>query len=147
MRRSLIALTAIALLGMALASTGQAAGTAAALKTRHGKLGTFLVDAKGHTLYLFRKDTTKKSRCSGACATAWPPLLTTGKPTASGAAKKSLLGTTKRSDGTTQVTYNGHPVYHFSNDKKAGDAKGQAVNAFGAKWYVMSAAGNKIGGY
>ena len=147
MRRSLIALAAIAALGLAVASTGQAAGTAAALKTRHGKLGTFLVDAKGHTLYLFRKDTTKKSRCSGDCATAWPPLLTTGKPTASGTAKKSLLGTTKRSDGTTQVTYNGHPVYYFSNDKKAGDAKGQAVNAFGAKWYVVSSAGNKIGGY
>jgi predicted lipoprotein with Yx(FWY)xxD motif len=147
MRRSLIALTAIAALGLALASSGQAAGTAAALKTRHGKLGTFLVDAKGHTLYLFRKDTTKKSRCSGDCATAWPPLLTTGKPTAFGSAKKSLLGTTTRSDGTTQVTYNGHPVYYFSNDKKAGDTKGQAVNAFGAKWYVVSAAGNKIGGY
>jgi predicted lipoprotein with Yx(FWY)xxD motif len=147
MRRSLIALAAIAALGLALASTGQAAGTAAAVKTRHGKLGTFLVDAKGHTLYLFRKDTTKKSRCSGDCATAWPPLLTTGKPTASGTAKKSLLGTTKRSDGTTQVTYKGHPVYFFSNDKKAGDTKGQAVNAFGAKWYVVSPAGNKIGGY
>src|SRR3954452_15715770 len=147
MRRSLIALFAMAALGLALASTGQAAGTAATLKTRHGKLGTFLVDAKGHTLYLFRKDTTKKSRCSDDCATAWPPLLTTGKPSASGAAKKALLGTTKRSDGTTQVTYNGHPVYYFSNDKKAGDAKGQALNAFGAKWYVMSAAGNKIGGY
>ena len=147
MRRSLIALTAIAALGLTLASTGHAAGTAAALKTRHGKLGTFLVDAKGHTLYLFRKDTTTKSRCSGDCATAWPPLLTTGKPTASGSAKKSLLGTTKRSDGTSQVTYNGHPVYSFSNDKKAGDVKGQAVNAFGAKWYVVSATGNKIGGY
>jgi predicted lipoprotein with Yx(FWY)xxD motif len=147
MRRSLIALAAIAAVGLALASTGQAAGSAAGLKTRHGKLGTLLVDAKGHTLYLFQKDKSKTSRCSGDCATAWPPLLTTGKPTASGSARKSLLGTTKRSDGTTQVTYHGHPVYFFAKDKKAGDAKGQAVNAFGAKWYVLSASGNKIGGY
>ena len=147
MRRSLLVFAAVAALGLGLASVGHAAGSTAAVKTRHGKLGTFLVDGKGHTLYLFRKDTSKTSHCSGDCAAAWPPLLTTGKPTASGSARKSLLGTTKRSDGTTQVTYNGHPVYFFSMDKKAGDAKGQALNAFGAKWYVMSAAGNKIGGY
>jgi predicted lipoprotein with Yx(FWY)xxD motif len=146
MRRLLIAAAVVALAGLVLTSTGHAAGSAAALKTRHGKLGTFLVDGKGRTLYLFQKDTTTKSRCAGDCATAWPPLLTTGKPKASGSARKSLLGTTKRSDGTTQVTYKGHPLYRFVQDQKAGDTKGQGVSAFGAKWYAVSASGKRIGG-
>jgi predicted lipoprotein with Yx(FWY)xxD motif len=147
MRRLLIAVAAAAAVALALTATGHAAGGGAVLKTRHGKLGRFLVDGKGHTLYLFQKDTTAKSRCSGACAAAWPPLLTTGSPNASGAVRKALLGTTKRSDGTTQVTYHGHPLYAFVQDKHAGDTKGQAVTAFGARWYAVSAASKKIGGY
>ena len=114
------------------------------MKTRHGKLGTFLVGTNGRTLYLFEKDKTKKSTCSGDCATAWPPLLTTGKPKAAGKAKASLLGTTKRADGKTQVTYKGHPVYYFVQDKKAGDTNGQGVDGFGAEWYVMAPSGKKI---
>ncbi|WP_084284528.1 COG4315 family predicted lipoprotein [Solirubrobacter soli] len=140
-------LAATTALVLCLAAVGVAHAASAAVKTRHGKLGTFLVDGKGRTLYLFQKDKTSTSRCTGDCATAWPPLLTTGKPTAGGTVKKGLLGTTKRADGTTQVTYNHHPVYLFANDKKAGDTKGQAVRAFGAKWYVMSPSGKKIGGY
>jgi predicted lipoprotein with Yx(FWY)xxD motif len=143
MRRALAAI-AVAGLALALAGTGLAAGGAATVKTRHGKLGTFLVDGKGRTLYLFEKDKTKKSRCSGSCAVAWPPLTTTGKPQAAGSAKASLLGTSKRSDGTTQVTYNGHPLYRFVQDKKAGDTKGEGVDAFGAEWYVLSPSGKKI---
>jgi predicted lipoprotein with Yx(FWY)xxD motif len=131
-------------LALAVAGTGIAAGGPATVKTRHGKLGTFLVGTNGRTLYLFEKDKTKKSTCSGACATAWPPLLTTGRAKAAGKAKATLLGTTKRSDGTTQVTYKGHPVYYFIMDKKAGDAKGEGVNAFGAEWYVLSSSGVKI---
>jgi predicted lipoprotein with Yx(FWY)xxD motif len=80
-----------------------------------------------------------------ACAAAWPPLLTTGKPKASGSVRKALLGTSKRGDGTTQVTYNGHPLYLFIQDKKAGDTNGQGVNAFGAKWYAVAASGKRIG--
>jgi predicted lipoprotein with Yx(FWY)xxD motif len=132
---------------VAIAGPGMAAAGSATVKTRHGKLGTYLVDGKGRTLYLFRKDKTSKSTCNGDCAQNWPPLLTTDKPKASGSARSRLLGTTTRADGKTQVTYNHHPVYLFALDKKAGDTKGQAVNAFGAKWYVMSSAGNKIGGY
>jgi predicted lipoprotein with Yx(FWY)xxD motif len=146
MRRVFVPAFLVAGLAFALAGTVFAAGPAT-VKTRHGKLGTFLVGPNGRTLYLFEKDKTKKSTCSGACATAWPPLLTTGKPKASGSAKSSLLGTTKRADGKTQVTYNRHPVYLFVNDKKAGDTKGQGINAFGAKWYVISSSGKKIGGY
>jgi predicted lipoprotein with Yx(FWY)xxD motif len=146
MRRFLITFTAAVALCLAVGSISHAAG-GATLKTRHGKLGTFLVDGKGRTLYLFQKDKTSKSTCNEACADNWPPLLTSGKPSASGSARKALLGTTKRADGTTQVTYNHHPVYLFVKDTKAGDTKGQALRAFGAKWYVMSAAGKKIGGY
>jgi predicted lipoprotein with Yx(FWY)xxD motif len=146
-RRFLLALTAAVALCLAATSAVHAAAGGTAVKTHHGKLGTFIVDAKGHTLYLFQKDKTSKSRCTGDCAEAWPPLLTTSKPTAGGSARKALLGTTKRADGTTQVTYNHHPVYLFANDKKAGDTKGQALRAFGAKWYVIAPSGKKIGGY
>jgi predicted lipoprotein with Yx(FWY)xxD motif len=146
MRRLLIAAAVLATVGLVVTSTGHAAGSAAALKTRHGKLGTFLVDGKGRTLYLFQKDTSTKSRCSGACATAWPPLLTTGKPKASGSARKALLGTTRRSDGTTQVTYKGHPLYRFAQDMKPGDTMGQGVTAFGARWYAVSTSGRRLGG-
>jgi predicted lipoprotein with Yx(FWY)xxD motif len=66
--------------------------------------------------------------------------------TASGSARKSLLGTTRRGDGTTQVTYKGHPLYAFSGDRKPGDTKGQGVKAFGAKWNAESAAGTRTGG-
>jgi predicted lipoprotein with Yx(FWY)xxD motif len=147
-RRFLLATIAAVALCLAAGSVSHAAaGSTAKVKTRHGKLGTFLVDGRGRTLYLFGKDKTAKSRCADDCAAEWPPLLTTGKPTASGSARKSLLGTTKRADGTTQVTYNHHPVYLFASDKKAGDTKGQALRAFGAKWYVLAPSGKKIGGY
>jgi predicted lipoprotein with Yx(FWY)xxD motif len=144
MRRMLVAIAVVAGLAVGVTSTVSAAGGAATVKTRHGKLGTFLVGTNGRTLYLFEKDKSKKSTCSGDCATAWPPLLTSGKPKAAGKAKASLLGTTKRSDGTTQVTYKGHPVYYFVQDKKAGDTKGEGVNGFGAKWYVLAPSGKKI---
>ena len=144
MRHLLASLIVVAGLALVVSATGSAAGSAATVKTRHGKLGTFLVGTNGRTLYLFEKDKTKKSTCSDACATAWPPLLTTGKPKAAGKAKASLLGTTKRADGKTQVTYKGHPVYYFVQDKKAGDTKGQGVDGFGAEWYVMSPSGKKI---
>src|SRR4051795_5122720 len=120
MRRILLSLTAAIALCLAVSSVGHAAAGATTIKTRHGKLGTFLVDGSGRTLYLFQKDKTSKSQCSGDCATDWPPVLTTGKPKTSGSARKALLGTSKRSDGTTQVTYNGHPLYRFDEDKKAG---------------------------
>jgi predicted lipoprotein with Yx(FWY)xxD motif len=128
---------------LAVAATGSAASRAT-VSTRHGKLGTFLVGTNGRTLYLFEKDKTSKSTCSGQCATYWPPLLTTGRPKAAGKAKASLLGTTKRSDGKLQVTYKGHPVYYFIQDTKAGQTNGEGFNGFGAKWYAMAPSGKKI---
>jgi predicted lipoprotein with Yx(FWY)xxD motif len=144
--RILIAVAIVATAGLAIAPLGHAAGGAASVKTRHAKLGTFLVDGKGRTLYLFQKDKTSKSTCAGDCAAEWPPALTTGTPKGSGGARKALLGTTRRADGTSQVTYNGHPLYRFVQDAKPGDAKGQGVSAFGAKWYAVTASGRRLGG-
>jgi predicted lipoprotein with Yx(FWY)xxD motif len=110
----------------------------------NSRLGRILVNSQGRTLYLFKADTGTKSACSGACATAWPPLLATGKPTAGTGLTASKLGTTTRSGGTRQVTYNGHPLYLFIKDHKPGDVKGQGVVAFGAAWYVVSPTGRQI---
>jgi predicted lipoprotein with Yx(FWY)xxD motif len=133
-----------ALTGLAIAASKPT--KPATIKTRTaGDLGKIIVDGRSRTLYLFEKDKKGKSSCSGACAKAWPPLLTKGKPKASGSVKASKLGTTKRSDGTTQVTYGGHPLYTFAPDKnKPGSTKGQGVDGFGAEWYVVGTNGKKI---
>jgi predicted lipoprotein with Yx(FWY)xxD motif len=106
-------------------------------------LGMILVDSNGMTLYDFHKDKGTESMCDGACAEAWPPLLTEGTPTAGNGADESLLGTTTRSDGTEQVTYAGHPVYTFTGDKKPGEATGNDIDAFGAEWYALKANGEE----
>ena len=121
-----------------------ASATAATVGVANSGLGSILVDARGRTLYLWRADTGRKSTCSGACATAWPPLLTTKRPTAGRGAKASLIGTTKRSDGGEQVTYNQHPLYLFTGDTASGQATGQGSTGFGAPWYVLSPGGNQI---
>ncbi|MFF3172228.1 hypothetical protein ACFVQ0_06370 [Streptomyces sp. NPDC057900] len=111
---------------------------------RKGTYGRTLVNEKKMTLYVFDKDTRNKSECNGDCAKAWPPLLDKETPTAGTGVSSKLLKTTTRSDGKMQVTYNGHPLYLFKEDKKAGDAKGQGVDAFGAKWYVINAKGKQV---
>ena len=154
------ALTALSAIGVAAcggaatttsppASTATPAATAssaasATVGVANSGLGSILVDSQGRTLYLWQADTGPKSTCSGACAAAWPPLLTTGAPTAGGGAKASLLGTTKRSDGAEQVTYNRHPLYLFTGDTASGQTTGQGSNGFGAPWYVLSPGGNQI---
>ncbi|WP_327339617.1 hypothetical protein OG384_30660 [Streptomyces sp. NBC_01324] len=114
------------------------------VSVRKGKYGKTLVNEKKMTLYVFDKDTKNKSACTGDCAKAWPPLLDKKTPTAGTGVSSKLLKTTTRSDGKKQVTYNGHPLYLFDEDKKAGDAKGQGVDAFGAKWYVVNAKGKQV---
>ena len=114
-------------------------GSAAVVNVgQNSALGSFLVDSKGMTLYLFTKDTPNTSACYGGCATIWPPLLTTGAPTAGTGVTASLLGTTKRTDGTTQVTYNGWPLYYYASDKVAGDTTGENVQGV---WFVITPAG------
>ena len=101
-----------------------AAGTAAIVDSHDSKLGQIIVDAQGRTLYLFEADKGGKSSCEGPCATAWPPYLSNGAPQAAMGATGGLVATTTRADGTTQVTYGGHPLYYFVGDKAAGDLTG-----------------------
>jgi predicted lipoprotein with Yx(FWY)xxD motif len=108
------------------------------------KAGKVLVGPNGRAVYLFEKDKGTTSECSGACAKAWPPLTTSAKPTAGTGVTASMLGITKRADGTEQVTYNGHPLYYFEGDKKSGTIAGQGLDAFGAEWYVVGASGSKV---
>ncbi len=91
-----------------------------------------------------RRTRTSKSTCTGACATAWPPLEASARPTAGSGVKSSLLGTTKRADGSEQVTYNGHPLYTFQGDTASGQTNGQRSNGFGALWLVLSPTGTQI---
>lgn len=107
-------------------------------------LGRVLVDARGRTLYLFQADRSRKSTCYGACAAAWPPLLTTGAPLAGPGVSKGLLATTKRRDGRLQVVYAGHPLYFFSADTRAGQVTGEDVDHFGGRWYAVDAKGAKV---
>jgi predicted lipoprotein with Yx(FWY)xxD motif len=113
--------------GAALVNVGQ-----------NSTLGSFLVDSKGMTLYLFTNDKPNTSNCYGGCAGYWPPLLTNGAPVAGTGVNASMLGTTKRTDGTTQVTYNGWPLYYYVSDKAAGDTTGEDVQNV---WFVITPEG------
>jgi predicted lipoprotein with Yx(FWY)xxD motif len=105
---------------------------------QNATLGSFLVDSAGMTLYIFTKDTPDTSTCYNTCATLWPPLLTNGAPTGGTGLTASMLGTTTRTDGTVQVTYNGWPLYTYSKDMAAGDTNGEG---FASLWFVMTPAG------
>ena len=125
------------------AATG-ATQTGSVVNVGSSSFGPMIIDGQGRTLYLFEADTTTKSTCSGQCAQNWPPFTTTGTPTAMGGAMQSLIGTTIRSDGSTEVTYNGHPLYFFVGDSKPGDTNGEGLMAFGAGWDMLTPAGAKI---
>jgi predicted lipoprotein with Yx(FWY)xxD motif len=120
-----------------------AAGRAGIMAT-HNPLGTILTDARGRAVYLFVADTGPTSTCKGDCAKEWPPLTTTGDPVAGAGVNAALMSTSPRTDGTTQLTYNGHPLYYYDDDKGPGTTKGQDENSYGAKWYVLNPAGIKI---
>ena len=119
-----------------------AAPPAATITLAKNGLGSVLVDSQGMTLYMFTPDTATTSACYGGCAALWPPLLLTGKLRAAIGLQTPLLGTLQRTDGSLQVTYNGHPLYYFAKDAKAGDTNGQGL--FG-KWWVLSGTGTPIG--
>jgi predicted lipoprotein with Yx(FWY)xxD motif len=106
-----------------------------------GNLGQILVGANGKTVYVFLADVGTTSHCNGSCANNWPPVTTTGAPKAAGGVSQALLGTTKRANGTTQVTYHGHPLYYFIADTGPGMANGEGLSAFGAIWEIINAAG------
>lgn len=109
-------------------------------------LGTVLVDSEGLTVYEFAKDQGTTSSCYGACEQGWPPVLAEGKATAGEGAMSSQLGTTKRKDGSMQVTYAGHPLYTFAGDTAPGEANGNESTAFGGKWSVMDEGGEAVAG-
>jgi predicted lipoprotein with Yx(FWY)xxD motif len=170
LRRPLVALVALAAVGVLAAGCGSngsgsgsgsgsggygSSGTApasggsssvATVSASSTMLGMVLVDGSGRTLYLFEKDQPNQSACAGACAAAWPVDQSSGTPKAGSDATASLLGTIKRSDNTTQVTYNKHPLYYFSGDSGAGQQHGQGVDAFGAKWFAVTPAGGAVSG-
>src|SRR4051794_21004384 len=127
-----------------LALPGAAVAQPASVKVAPSSLGRILVDADGRTLYLWAHDKGHTSTCNGQYATAWPPLVTRGKPKAAAGARAWLLGTSRRADKRTQVTYHGHPLYTFVEDKHAGDVKGEGLTAFGGRWDPVSAAGAAV---
>jgi len=169
LRRPVVGLVALAAVGALAAGCGSSngsgsggsgsggygsAGTApagsgpsgvATVTATSSKLGMILVDGSGRTLYLFEKDQPNQSACSGACVAAWPVDQSSGSPKAGSGVKASLLGTISRGDGTTQVTYDHHPLYYYSGDSGAGQQNGQGVDAFGAAWFVVAPAGGKVG--
>jgi predicted lipoprotein with Yx(FWY)xxD motif len=149
MSRTVVVVTltvALGVLGFLVAGSvaRSATDTNATVSLRKTTLGLILVNSKGHTLYLFGKDRNGKSACNGSCAKFWPPLLSQGRPTAGSGVKLSLLGTTTRSNGSRQVTYNKHPLYTYSLDKRAGQTMGEGISAFGARWHAVSARGTAV---
>jgi predicted lipoprotein with Yx(FWY)xxD motif len=120
------------------ASAAAADGTA--ITTADSEFGTMLFDEPGQAIYLFDKETASRPDCYGECAAAWPPVLTTGTPRAAGAARPDLLGTVQRDDGSMQVTYAGHPLYHYAHEE-AGQVLCHDVVEFGGRWLVVTPEG------
>jgi predicted lipoprotein with Yx(FWY)xxD motif len=152
-RTSLSLLGALALAVLALAGCGgnssqalptTSNGHPASVGVASTGLGNVLVNRQGRTLYLFERDSGTMSACTGACAVNWPPLRVRGTPLVGSGAKRSDVGTTVRADGISQLTYNGHPLYTFVNDKKPGDTNGEGITAFGGSWFAVSGAGAKV---
>lgn len=113
------------------------------VKLASSQFGEILFDGSDQAIYLFDKETSSEADCYGDCAAAWPPVLTDGEPVAGSGADAKLLGTTERDDGSTQVTYNGHPLYYYANEGP-GEVLCQGVDEFGGLWLVVDAAGNAL---
>ena len=120
------------------------AAKAIKLGAASSSLGRIVVDGTGRTLYLFEKDKNRRSACYGACAQYWPPLISHGKPIARAGAKQSLVGTTRRRNGSTQVTYAGHPLYRYLGDTRPGQTNGAGLQDFGGGWDPISPSGKKV---
>jgi predicted lipoprotein with Yx(FWY)xxD motif len=121
-------------------SPGIPAGSGTHIKGASSDFGTILFDATGQAIYLFGKENSSSPACYGPCAQAWPPVVTTGRPVAVAGVKQSLLGTTTRADGTTQVTYGGHPLYFYAHEGK-NEVKCHNIDEFGGLWLAVTPAG------
>jgi predicted lipoprotein with Yx(FWY)xxD motif len=135
------------LLALMLATVASAtAGTS--VGTHSTKRGKVLASVHGFSLYMFQKDKkgNGKSTCYGQCAKVWPPLLSTGRPRAmrGSGLNTRMLGTIRRTDGKTQVSYNGYPLYRWAGDSKPGDITGEGITQSGGKWYLLNTAGNIV---
>ena len=128
------------------ASGNSAHGVVSSVSSINSKYGQILASSSGHTYYMFEPDTSKTSACYGACAGVWPPVTVAGSasPPVTGNANKALVGTIVRTDGTKQVTYNGHPLYTFTGDSGPNLTNGQGIDHFGGYWYVMGVDGSVI---
>ena len=118
--------------------TGAAAGT---VNLADSALGSILVDGDGRTLYLFMNDTPTAPACTGGCLAKWPPLVAAGTTTPGAGLSAEDFGTVTAGDGSTQVTFYGHPLYYFAADANPGDTNGQGV---GGVWYVVDGEGNAV---
>ena len=144
-KRLMVIAAALGVLTAIAALTASAAVTArTGVNVRTTSLGKILVTTQGRTLYLFAPDKGGKSSCYGSCASYWPPLLVTGKPTAGAGVKASLLGVTTRKDGKHQVTYGGHPLYTYVGDTAAGKTSGEGLNLSGGLWWAVSPTGKAV---
>lgn len=122
---------------------GSAAGPGTAVEVADSQFGSVLFDEDERAIYFFDKEATERSECYGACAEAWPPVLTEGEPEAGGGAEAGLLGTTERRDGTTQVTYNSRPLYYYVDDAP-GEVGCHNVEEFGGLWLAVDPSGDAI---
>jgi predicted lipoprotein with Yx(FWY)xxD motif len=136
MRLRLVAVVVVAVVAVLAASTQAAPGAAARLSVRSTEYGKALFGPSGKVVYVFGADRGSTSRCYGVCATAWPPLLTKSAPLAGTGVEAKLLGTTKRKNGTLQVTYNGHPLCYYEADKD-GKVMCQHANMHGGLWLIV----------
>ena len=121
-----------------------AAGDASAITVRRSRFGRVIFDGRGRALYLFTRERSTRPRCSGACADAWPPFLVERRPRAGSGARRALIGTTRRRDGTRQATYRGHPLYFYVGDTRPGQILCQDVFEFGGTWLVVSPRGRAV---
>ena len=140
-RVAALAVTALFVLspGEGALAAAPGAGLVSLQLVKNEQLGSFLADGEGNTLYMYTRDAKGVTNCYGNCAQAWPPLLTNGQqPVAKEGVAAAMIGTVARTDGTTQITYNGWPLYYYAKDLKAGDTVGQAV---GKVWWVLSSEG------
>src|SRR5437899_796637 len=142
MRTLVIVTTVVA--ALAAATAAMPAADRSTLTVGASPYGKILFDGRGLALYAFTKDGKGRSRCTGACAKAWPPYIVKSRPRASAGVERSLLGTTKRAGGKLQATYGGRPLYYYVGDRKAGQVLCQNVNEFGGLWLVVRPSGKLV---
>ena len=156
MSKTKIRIAVCAAIAAAAAPAVAVAGSSTTISSGKVKAGTVVVNSHGFTLYSFAHDSKNKSTCYGACAKVWIPLTTKGSVIVKSGSglNQALAGKAKRTDGSTQVTYGGHPLYRYKGDTKAGQQNGQNKKQFGGHWYVVGKngkwikpGGGLVGGY